>query len=164
MRALSCAAWNDAVLSISITATMCCRQMSGMSRLSTTAPTVGARRTTTLCHVVGVERALPADVLDRVERRLNRRADRPLLDVGVDDLEPLAEAVDQHRRIALRRVDLKEVVVAREHVVHAVPARADEQRRGDAVSRRHAAEDECLSRCDRCRGPRPRSPDACCDA
>ena len=48
MRALSCAAWNEAVLSISITATMCWRQMSGMSRLSTTAPTVGARRMTTL--------------------------------------------------------------------------------------------------------------------
>ena len=38
IRGLSCAAWNDAVLSMSITATMCCRQMSGMSRLSTTAP------------------------------------------------------------------------------------------------------------------------------
>ena len=36
MRGLSCAAWNDAVLSRIITDTMCCRQISGISRLSTT--------------------------------------------------------------------------------------------------------------------------------
>ena len=47
MRGLSWAAWNDTVLSISITATMCCRQMSGMSRLSTTLATEGASRTVT---------------------------------------------------------------------------------------------------------------------
>ena len=47
-------------------------------------------------------------------------------------------------RVAVRRVHLEEVVGAREHVVHAVPAGADEQRRRDAVARRHAAEHEAL--------------------
>ena len=97
-----------------------------------------------LLDVVGVERTLPAEVLDRVERRLDRRADRPLLDVGVDDLVSLAQMLDEHRRVAFGRIHAKEVVVARKHIVHAIPPRADEQRRGDAVSRRHASEDEGL--------------------
>ena len=49
-------------------------------------------------HVPGLERvALPQD-LDRVERSLDRRSDRPLLDVGPGDLVPLAELLDQDRR------------------------------------------------------------------
>ena len=40
---------------------------------------------------------LLADVFDRVERRLNRRADGPLLDIGVDDFVPLAKLVDQQQ-------------------------------------------------------------------
>ena len=46
-------------------------------------------------YIVGVERALPSDVLDGVERRLNRSADGPLLDIGVDDFVPVAKLVDQ---------------------------------------------------------------------
>ena len=48
MRATSCAASNDTVRSISITATMCCRQMSGMSRLLSTEALRVPSRTTTL--------------------------------------------------------------------------------------------------------------------
>ena len=89
---------NDAVPSTSITAIMCCRQISGMSRLSTTAPTVGASRTTTFCTSSAVERTLAAQVRHRVERRLDRRADRPLLDVGARHLVALPEPIDQRRR------------------------------------------------------------------
>jgi hypothetical protein len=64
-------------------------------------------------HVVRFEGPLAADVVDRVERRLNRGANRPLLDVGVDHLETLAEAIDQHVRVCLRCVHLKEVVITR---------------------------------------------------
>ena len=49
MRAVSCAAANEAVLSSSITATMCCRQMSGISRLFTVRASSLAMRTTTFC-------------------------------------------------------------------------------------------------------------------
>src|SRR5262249_19239088 len=48
MRATSCAASNETVRSISITATMCWRQMSGMSRLFTTDALRVPSRTTTL--------------------------------------------------------------------------------------------------------------------
>ena len=81
MRGLSCAARNDAVLSSSITATMCCMQMSGISRLSTSAASLVATRTMTWRTASCVERPLLQQILDGVERRLNRRADRPLLDV-----------------------------------------------------------------------------------
>ena len=123
---------------------MCCRQMSGMSRLSTTSATVGASRTTTRSTSSASNGRRLRRILDRVERRLDRRADRPFLDVGPGDLVPLAELLDEHRRIARRRVRLEEVVGAREHVVDAGPAELDEQRRGDAVARRHAAEHEGL--------------------
>jgi hypothetical protein len=46
MRGLSCAVWNEMVLSSSMTATMCCKQISGISRMSTIPASVCATRTT----------------------------------------------------------------------------------------------------------------------
>ena len=91
MRGLSCAAANDAVLSSSITATMCCRQMSGISRLFTTA--AGARRHANhdVLHLIGVERTAAQQVVERVERRLDRRTHGPLLDVGPRHFVALAQ-------------------------------------------------------------------------
>ena len=146
MRALSCAAWNDAVLSISITATMCCRQMSGMSRLSTTAPTRRRQPHDDTAFTSSASNGrLRAHVLDRVERRLNRRADGPLLDVGVDDLVALAELLD---RAAPGRpsgaLTWKKLSSPENTSSTPFQPASDEQRGGHAVARRHAAEDESL--------------------
>ena len=49
MRPLSCAELNVTVLSITITAIICCKQMSGISRLFTIAASSVASRTETCC-------------------------------------------------------------------------------------------------------------------
>ena len=82
--------------------------------------------------------------LQRVERRLDRRADGPFLDVGPGDLVALAELVDQRCGIRLRAEGLEEIVRAREDVVDAGPARLHQQSGGDPVARRHATENERL--------------------
>jgi hypothetical protein len=46
-------------------------------------------------HIVGLHRALLEDVVHRVERRLDRGADRPLFDVGPGDFESLTEPLDE---------------------------------------------------------------------
>jgi thiamine biosynthesis lipoprotein len=97
-----------------------------------------------LLHARRIEAlALDQDV-QRVERRLDGRADRPLLDVGAHDLEPRAERLDDHPGAVLRHEPLEEVVGAGEDVVHAGAARLDQERRRHAVARGHAAEVERL--------------------
>ncbi len=93
-------------------------------------------------HLIGIEVVLLDQDLEGVERRLNRRADGPLLDVGPRDLVALAELVDEHRRIVLRHERGEKVVRARQNVVDGRSTRFDEQGRGDAVLGRHAAEVE----------------------
>ena len=46
-------------------------------------------------HLVGFERMALEDDFERVERRLDRRADGPFLDVGARDFVALAQLVDQ---------------------------------------------------------------------
>ena len=94
--------------------------------------------------LAGLERLLGAERLDPVERALNGRADRPLLDIGLGDLVTLAELFNQSIGLRLRRVGLEEIVGAGEDIVDAVPARFDQQRRGDPVARRHAGEHKGL--------------------
>ncbi len=55
----------------------------------------GAEPHAHLSHLLGVERPPFQQDLQRVERRLDRRADRPFLDVGADDLVALAELLDR---------------------------------------------------------------------
>ena len=135
---------------------MCCRQMSGISRLLTILASLVATRTTTFCTCSASNACFLRRCLERVERRLNRRTDGPFLDVGARDLVALAELVHEHRRVVLRRERLEEVVRAGQHVVDAGAAGFDQQRGRDAVSRGHAAEIErfldvlgvALPRCD----------------
>ena len=84
--------------SMSMTAHMCCMQMSGMARLSmVVAPVCDPHHEAV--DGVGFD-AVGADKLQqRVERRLDRRADGPALDVRVHDLVAAAEAARQLRGI-----------------------------------------------------------------
>ena len=95
MRGLSWAAWNEAVLSSSITATMCCRQMSGMSRLSTTSATDGCKPHGHMAHLIGLERLLAADRLDRVSGPWIGEPTVHFLMSVLRDLVALAEFFDE---------------------------------------------------------------------
>ena len=97
-----------------------------------------------LRHVPGLERTPLVQDFERVERRLDRRADRPFLDVGAGDLVALAKLLDQARRIGAGRIGQDEVVRSREHIVDAGPAGTHQQRGGQPAARRHAAEHERL--------------------
>src|ERR1700693_6427041 len=78
----------------------------------------------------------------RIEGGLDRRANRPLFNVGAGNLVTLAEFVDQAGRICIRIVGLKEIIFAGENIIDPGPAGLDDERRGDAAARVHAAEKE----------------------
>jgi len=59
-------------LSSSITATMCWRQMSGMSRLSDDLGNRGREAHRDARDLIGLERLLAADLIERIERALDR--------------------------------------------------------------------------------------------
>ncbi len=63
-------------------------------------------------HVVGIYRMLFQNVVDGVKRRLDRRSNRPLLDVGPRNLVALAELRDQFLRMGIGGVGLKIIVYA----------------------------------------------------
>src|SRR5678815_2106638 len=79
-----------------------------------------------------------------IQRRLDRRADRPALDVGIHDLVDLAESLDQLLRLRLAAVGDEETALAGEGILHTGKAVRDHRRRRDAVAGRHAAEVEGL--------------------
>ena len=56
-----------------------------------------------LLHLVRLERALLANILQSIERSLNRRTHGPLLDISADDLVAFAQLVDESRGISLRQ-------------------------------------------------------------
>ena len=147
MRGLSCAARNEAVLSMSITATMCCRQISGISRLSTTRASVLARRTTTGLHVVGIHGPLFQNVVHGVERRLDRRTHGPFLDVGPAQSRSARRAANQLLRIGIGRVRQEIIVDARKNVVEAVKSRMNHQGGGHSVARVMPAKTKAFSMC-----------------
>ena len=73
----------------------------------------------------GLERMLAADRLDAIERRLDRRADGPLLDVGECDVIALAELFDQHCGVCLRGECQQEIIGPREDILDATPTQRD---------------------------------------
>src|SRR5215472_8819993 len=79
-----------------------------------------------------------------VERGLNRAAGRPFLDDRLRDLVALAKLVDQTLGLCVRRIGLKEALVAIEDIVDASPARVDDHGCRDAIARSHRAENEGL--------------------
>src|SRR4029434_5428173 len=95
-------------------------------------------------YLIGVKWSLAADRLDRVEWPLDRRADGPFRDVGYRDFIALTTFLDKAGALRLRCIRLKEVICARENIVHAIPTRSYEQCRGNAASGRHPAKYECL--------------------
>ena len=115
----------------------CCRLMSEISRLLTIADSSVATRTTTCLTCAALD-----ERIERVERCLDRRADRPLLDVGPHDFEPCSKRFDDHPWVVLWDKSLEEVVSPRQDVVDAGSTRLDEQRRRDPVARAHATEVE----------------------
>ena len=80
----------------------------------------------------------------RIERGLDRRADRPALDVGVHDLVALAQVARELFRVGRVPVGDEEVALARKNVLDAGEAMRDHGRRLHAVARGHAAEVEGL--------------------
>src|SRR5260221_4211728 len=89
--------------------------------------------------------ALRADQFQqRIERGLDRRSDRPALDVGVHDLVALAELARELRRVGRVPVGDEEIALARKDVLDAGEAVRDHRRRLHAVARGHAAEVEGL--------------------
>ncbi len=69
---------------------------SGLSTLSTLGAALVDRRTTRLLHVGGIERMLPAQINQRIERGLDWASGAPFLDDRVTDLEAaFAQAVHQ---------------------------------------------------------------------
>ncbi len=97
-----------------------------------------------LAHLIRRKRCAGTDRGHGIERRLDRRADGPFLDVGLGDLVALAQLLDQTLRVRLRRIGLEKIVRAGKNVVDAVPARGHQQRGRHAVARGHAGEHERL--------------------
>ncbi len=120
MRARSWIDRNVAVPSISISDTAYWMLMSGGSLLSTTDP--GADRNRIWRTSVGFTRRFFSNVFHRVERRLNRRSNRPAFQVRSRNFVTLAQLLDEHFRIGLRRVRQQEIVAARKHIVDAGPS------------------------------------------
>ena len=92
----------------------------------------------------GLDPVRPDEIEQGVEGRLDRRADRPALDVSVHDLVGGAELAHQFIRIRLAAVGDEEVALAGEDVLHPGEAGGDHGRGGDPVAGRHAAEIERL--------------------
>src|ERR1700676_3943959 len=95
-----------------------------------------------LFYLGGFKRLLLTKDFNRVERRVDMRADGPSLDVGARYFVALAELVDETGGIRVRIVGSKEIVFPREDVVDTGPAGLNEQRGSNCAARRHAAEVE----------------------
>ena len=119
MRGLSWAARNEAVLSISITATMCCSADVGHLAVVDDLRFAGGEAHDHRLHLIGGRSRALEQGFQRFQRRLDGRADGPLLDVGARDLVALAELVDQLGGIGLGRMGLQEIVRPGEDVVDA---------------------------------------------
>ena len=75
----------------------------------------------------------------RIERRLNRSARGPALDVGVDDFEGFAEPPFELLRPRCGGERDKKIAVPREYVVDGAHAKRHHGRGSGPVARRHAA-------------------------
>jgi hypothetical protein len=97
---------------------------------------------TALAYLSCFEGALCPQTLQRIERGLDWRAGRPLLDVRARHFVTLAELVDQPGRVGARVISGKKIVLSGKNVIDAGPSGLREQRGGNTTARRHAAEVE----------------------
>src|SRR5260370_1407015 len=88
--------------------------------------------------------ALLSQDLESVQSRLDRRANRPFLDVRSQDFKTFAKLFSQSCGIGMRVVSLEEIIFPRENVFNTGPSGLDDQGRRDAAARRHSAKVECL--------------------
>src|SRR5258708_21935924 len=87
---------------------------------------------------------LPSQDRESVQSRLDRRTNRPFLDVRSQDFKTFAELFSQSCGIGMRVVSLEEIIFPRENVLNTGPSDLDDQGRCDAASRRHSTKVECL--------------------
>src|SRR3990170_1905917 len=80
--------------------------------------------------------------LKRIQRRLNRRSDRPLLNMGVHYLEATAKLA--HQSICIAAEGFEEAARSGKDVLNPSEAGLHHGRRGDTVARAHASEIEGL--------------------
>ena len=90
----------------------------------------------------GLDLVLADQVEQAVERGLDRRTDRPALDIGVHDFVGRAEPADEYFRLGGAAVRDEEIALPGEHVFDRRKTVRDHRGRGGAVARRHAAEIE----------------------